>query len=111
VQTEFVAVHEEVPKEEAAVKTVRALKKQYGDRHLIVGCRQQLQKWTPGQWWVPEEVGCHPQRDESPCRSGKAKGTQSYRTDGQTEMTENLGPETVARGTLKGWMFEKRHQV
>jgi hypothetical protein len=27
-------VHEQVPKEEAAVKTVRALKKQYEDRHL-----------------------------------------------------------------------------
>jgi hypothetical protein len=30
------AVHEEVPKEEAAMKTVRALKKRYGDRHLTV---------------------------------------------------------------------------
>jgi hypothetical protein len=36
----------EVPKEEAAVKTVRALKKRYGDRHLAVGCHRLLQKWT-----------------------------------------------------------------
>jgi hypothetical protein len=34
-----VAVYEEVHKEEAAVKTVRALKKLYGDRHLAVGHR------------------------------------------------------------------------
>jgi hypothetical protein len=32
-----VAVHEEVPKEEAAVKTVRALKKQHGNWHLATG--------------------------------------------------------------------------
>jgi hypothetical protein len=69
---EFVAVHEEVPKEEATVKTVRELKKRYGYWHLAVGCRRQLQKWTPGRWWVPEEVGCCLQRDDPPCRSSTA---------------------------------------
>jgi hypothetical protein len=35
-----VAVHKEVPKEEAAVKTVRTLRKRQGDRHLAIGrCR------------------------------------------------------------------------
>jgi hypothetical protein len=34
-----IAVHEEVPKEEAAVETFGALKQQYGDWHLLVGCR------------------------------------------------------------------------
>jgi hypothetical protein len=48
VETESVAVHEEVPKEEAEVKTVRALKKRYGDQHLAVGRHQQLKKWTQG---------------------------------------------------------------
>jgi hypothetical protein len=32
------AVHEEVPKAEAAVKTVALLKKGHGDRHLAVRC-------------------------------------------------------------------------
>jgi hypothetical protein len=39
---ESVVVHEEVLKEEVTVKTVRALKEQYGDWHLAVGCHQQL---------------------------------------------------------------------
>jgi hypothetical protein len=39
VEIESVVVHEEVPKEEATVKTVRALKEQYGDRHLAIGHR------------------------------------------------------------------------
>jgi cell envelope opacity-associated protein A len=33
-----VVVHEGVPKEEAAVKTLRALKKRHGDQRLAVGC-------------------------------------------------------------------------
>lgn len=36
-ETESAVVHEEVFKEEAAVKTVRALKKWYGDPHLDIG--------------------------------------------------------------------------
>jgi hypothetical protein len=39
VEIEFIAVNEEVPKDEAAVKTVRAVKKRYGDQHLAIGCR------------------------------------------------------------------------
>jgi hypothetical protein len=35
---ESVAVHEEAPKEDAAVKTFGALKKQHGDQHLAVRC-------------------------------------------------------------------------
>lgn len=37
VKVESVVVHVEDPKEEAAVKTVRALKKQHGDQHLAIG--------------------------------------------------------------------------
>jgi hypothetical protein len=48
VETESVAVHEEVPKNEAAVKTVRALKKRYGNLHLDVKCRRQLQNRVQG---------------------------------------------------------------
>jgi hypothetical protein len=38
--------HEEVPKEESAVKTARALKKRYGDQHIAVGHHRQLKKWS-----------------------------------------------------------------
>jgi hypothetical protein len=44
VERECVAVCEEVPKEEATVKTDRALKKLYWDWHLTIGCSQQLKK-------------------------------------------------------------------
>jgi hypothetical protein len=38
-ETESESEHQEVPKEEATVETVKALKKQYGDQHLVVQCR------------------------------------------------------------------------
>jgi N-acetylglutamate synthase-like GNAT family acetyltransferase len=53
LEVESIAVHEEVPKEEAAVKIVRALKKQYSDQHLALG-------------------SCCPQRDDLLCGSGMA---------------------------------------
>jgi hypothetical protein len=34
--------HQEVPKEEATVETIRALEDQYGDRHLAVRCRPKM---------------------------------------------------------------------
>jgi hypothetical protein len=37
-EIESVAVYEEVPEEEAAVETFVALKEQYGNRRLAVGC-------------------------------------------------------------------------
>jgi hypothetical protein len=43
-----VAVHEEVPKEQVAVKTVRAPKKRHGDRHIAVRRRDQPKKRTQG---------------------------------------------------------------
>jgi hypothetical protein len=43
---ECVVVHEEVPKEEATVKTVRALKERYGDGHLALGHCQHLKEQT-----------------------------------------------------------------
>jgi hypothetical protein len=43
-----IAEHQEVPKEEAAVNTVRASKKRYGGPNLTVGRRWQLKKRTQG---------------------------------------------------------------
>jgi hypothetical protein len=48
VEIESLMVHEEFPKEEAAVKTVRTQKKLYGDWHLAIGHCQQLKKPTQG---------------------------------------------------------------
>jgi hypothetical protein len=41
-------MHEEVPKEEAEVKTIRALKKRYVDQHLVIGHCRQLKKRAQG---------------------------------------------------------------
>jgi hypothetical protein len=43
-----VAERQEVPKEETAVEMIRALKEQYGDWHLAVGCHQQPKKRAQG---------------------------------------------------------------
>jgi hypothetical protein len=48
VETEFESEHEEVPKEEVAVKIFGALKERYGDWHPAVWCSRQLQKRTQG---------------------------------------------------------------
>jgi hypothetical protein len=45
-EIESEAVHEEVPKEGAAIKTVRALKKRYGNRQLTVMRHGQPKKRT-----------------------------------------------------------------
>jgi hypothetical protein len=43
-----VAVHEEVPKEDTAVETGKALKKRHGDRNLAVGRCGKPKEWTQG---------------------------------------------------------------
>jgi hypothetical protein len=47
-EMKFEAVHEEIPKEEATVKSLGALKKWHGDRHLAVGCHKKLKRRTQG---------------------------------------------------------------
>jgi hypothetical protein len=46
LETESIAVHEEIPKEEAVVKTVRELRNRHGDWHLAVRWRGLPKKWT-----------------------------------------------------------------
>jgi hypothetical protein len=52
-ESEAVAEHKEVPKEQAAVKPVRSLKKRHGDRHLAVGRRRKPKKRTQGTCTTP----------------------------------------------------------
>jgi hypothetical protein len=47
-ENEAMAKHKEVPKEEAALEIIGALKDRYGDRHLAVGRRRQPKKRTQG---------------------------------------------------------------
>jgi hypothetical protein len=83
---------QEVPKEGAILKTVRALKKQYGDLCLPIGHHWQLQNWTQGDGgsWKKLAPICR----RMTCGAGvawyKGRSMQSYRTDGWTDMMEKL---------------------
>jgi hypothetical protein len=48
LELESIAVHEDIPKEEAIVKTVGALKKWHRDRHPAIRCHGQPKKRTQG---------------------------------------------------------------
>jgi hypothetical protein len=52
--------YQEAPKGEAAMKTVRALKKWHGDRHLAIRCRRQPKKQTQGDggFWKKLATAC-----------------------------------------------------
>jgi hypothetical protein len=52
----------EVPKEEAAVKSLRSLRKRQGDWHLATKCCQKLKEWTQGN--------CGSQRNLAATRRG-----------------------------------------
>jgi hypothetical protein len=65
------AVHEEALKEETAVKTVSTEEAAWGPESSR-RAPQSPEEADPGQWWVPEEVGCRLQRDDSPYHSGTA---------------------------------------
>jgi hypothetical protein len=67
--------HREVPKEHAAVKPV-GLRNLHRSRNLAAQRRQEPKEWTRGNW-IPEEIGCCPQKDEPPCRSGMARRTHA----------------------------------
>jgi hypothetical protein len=87
-------VHEEVPKEEVAVKSFGALIKRHRGRHLAARRRGKPKGTDPGQWWVPEEIGCRQQRDDPPCKSGTAQGTRSSWTrPGQCSTRDPERPE------------------
>jgi hypothetical protein len=55
------------------VKTVRALKKRHGDRHLAGRAPPKAEETDLGQWWVPEVVVIGMQRGHPQCPSCTAK--------------------------------------
>jgi hypothetical protein len=64
---ESVAVHEEVPKEEAAVKTWSTEEVAWGPASSSK-VPQSAKGMDPGQWWIPE-VGHCPKTVDIPCQS------------------------------------------
>jgi hypothetical protein len=56
IEVEFVAENPEVPKQEVAVKSFAALKKQHRDRHLAVRNREKPKERTQGKEWIPKKL-------------------------------------------------------
>jgi hypothetical protein len=96
VEMESLVVHEEVAKEEATVKTVRALKKRYGDWHLATGRFRQLKK-------PPQGTGGSWKKFVAACR-----GLTSHTIPAGHKGCQGPGRDSVARGAPKGWMLERR---
>jgi hypothetical protein len=89
------AVHEEVPKEAAAVKSSGALKKQHGDRHLTVGCCKKLKRRTQGNRGSRSKLAA--------ARRGMTRCAGVAQCKGQLM-------DDVAKGTPKGWTFGKKRR-
>jgi hypothetical protein len=87
-----VAEHQEV-----GVKTVRALKDRYGDLHLAVGCRRQLQKRSQGDGGSRKklDVACSGMNRHAgmPWRKGRCHTGLTVEQSGG-----NSGPGTMLQG-------------
>jgi hypothetical protein len=96
-----VAVHEEVTKEDAAVKTIRARNKWYVDRQLAVGRRRQPKKRTQGNGGARKELAAV--RGQLTGRANPARLKEHGR--------QVPGKVSVVQGTHKGRTFGTRSRV
>jgi hypothetical protein len=64
--------HQEVPTEEAAVKSSGTMEKQNKGRHLAAGRPGEPKELTTGDCGSRKEVGCRLQDCVPPCKSGMA---------------------------------------
>jgi hypothetical protein len=101
VETESVAEHQEVPKEEAAVKTARALLKRHGDRHLDVGRREKPRKRTQGD-------GGYRKKFVAACR-GMTRRAITARRKGHC--CQGQGKDKAVPRTQKGRKFGTRRRA
>jgi hypothetical protein len=75
-ELQTVAVHQEVPKQEAAVEMIVDLKDRPGDRHLAVRSRRQTKKRTHVDGGSRQKLAAA----RGPCHSCIAQGTRSSGT-------------------------------
>jgi oligoribonuclease (3'-5' exoribonuclease) len=76
-ELQSVAVHQEVPKDEAALEIIGALKDRPADRYLAVGCRRQTKRRTQGDGGSRQMLAARPQTRAPPYRSCTAKRARS----------------------------------
>jgi hypothetical protein len=106
LEAESVAVHEEVPKEEAALET--ALKKRHEDRYLAVGHRRQLKKRT-------QDKG-GPRKKLAAARRGMTRRAGMSRRNGrghkgpkvEQRRRKKRTRDGVVQGTRRGRTFGRR---
>jgi hypothetical protein len=98
VETKSVAVHEEVPKEDAAVKPVGGLRKRHRSRNLPAERRQKPKERTEGN--------CGSRRKLAATRRKITRRTGVARRKGHGR--QGNGQDKVARGTHKGRTFGKK---
>jgi hypothetical protein len=96
LEIDFESEHQEAPKEDAAVKTVRALKKRHGDRLLALERRRKPKKRTQGSGGSCKKLAA--------ARRGMTRRAEVAPRKGR-------GRDNVARGTSKGRTFGKRRQA
>jgi hypothetical protein len=99
-ETESVAVHE-VPNEEAAMITVRALKERYGDQHLALGRCQQLKEHTHSDDGSNKKLAAANRGMTGSAIPAPRKGLGR----------QGPGRDSDARRAPKGRMFERRQQM
>jgi hypothetical protein len=96
-----VVVHEEVPKEEAAVETFGALKEKYRDRHIAVRHRGQPRKRNQGYCGSRNKLATACRR--MTCHAIPVR-RKEYGHQGE-------GQDSVARGAPKGRTFWKKRRA
>jgi uncharacterized FlaG/YvyC family protein len=74
-EMQSVAVHQEVPKEEATMETIRALKDVAWRLVSSLRAPPTAKEMDPGRWCVPAEVGCYLRMVDSLCLSCTAQKT------------------------------------
>jgi hypothetical protein len=96
-----VAEHQEVTVEEAAVKSLGALKKQHMGWHLVAGCHSQLQERTQGNCGSRKKLAAASRKLTHSAGVAQRKGHIVRKTQ-----TGN----NVARGAPRGQMSRRRCQ-
>jgi hypothetical protein len=96
-ELQSVLVHQEVPKEKAAVETIGALE----DQHLAIRRCQQLKKWTQGDGGSQKKLAAT--RRQMRCCAIPAL----HKGHGH----QGPGKDDDVCGTPKGWTFKKIHQA
>jgi hypothetical protein len=97
-EMKFVAEQEKVPKEEAAVKPVRRLKKQHRGWHLYAGFRGKQKEWTQGKG------GCWKKLAAAHRRMTRRAGVTRCKGHG----CKGQNKDDVGKRTQKGRTEEKR---